>query len=673
MAISISQQIRSLLRIAMGNRPVADSFIDALENGSGGGGGGGIAGPSAPTVVNTIPVLADTGGVALKSSSATVDSTGKLAVRNLAITNDGSASYPSNVTIGTLPADLQEYLDSFPITGFLVAGDSGSGVLDATPFIGGSLLDFGPNSSIIGWVAHDQSVQFGFGAGVDTDGYQNPGDIMVGAYLGQSAVRFPVAGGIDILHGGLNTPSIGSLVSGSGSIDMVHSQMSDSDGNTSIDWAGRVLGDSNGTTNGASVGWSQRYLFDVAENISLDWDNRVLKNVDFTIPLDWAARNLIDINSTVVLNWSDSAVLIGVPVKATPGGQLVLSGGLSQGGNGFGVGLSSTDADPAGGQGGNISLVTGNGTVSQSGGNIQFFLGGGVLPGAFNVTGATGAWTGTPSAWAWNLGANTAGSGAPLTITGMGSTGGVGNGGGVTIVAGASTGTGATGTGGAMNITSGGGGGTSGRSGALNVKSGAAVGNAGQVVIAGGNSSGANGGNMSVNGGSGSTAGGNVTIAAGAVTGTGTAGPVNISGGQGTASNQGGAVTITGGVTVTGTAGAVNISGGAASNASGTSAGVNISGGNATGSGVAGGVTISGGTSATTSNAGTIVLKTANTTRLTVNTDGSIVATGQVRMASLGVGNFQSATVLGALVGVHQVFDASGAALGYAPVYASFT
>lgn len=140
----------------------------------------------------------------------------------------------------------------------------------------------------------------------------------------------------------------------------------------------------------------------------------------------------------------------------------------------------------------------------------------------------------------------------------------------------------------------------------------------------GGSSSGA-GGNLTINAGNSVTnTGGQLSVSAGGATGGGDGGSATFSGGSTSSGNGiGGAITVQGG-TGTGAAsgGSVTVRGGT-SGATGAGAAVSISAGNggAT-SGNGGDLTLSGGT-VTSGTAGTIILKTANTTRLTIQANGS--------------------------------------------------
>lgn len=62
-----------------------------------------------------------------------------------------------------------------------------------------------------------------------------------------------------------------------------------------------------------------------------------------------------------------------------------------------------------------------------------------------------------------------------------------------------------------------------------------------------------------------------------------------------------------------------------------------------------------------------------NPLQLVLATDGTVKAAGQLRAASLGVGNSAAATTLGSVTKKIEIFDASGVSLGFIPVYDSIT
>lgn len=71
----------------------------------------------------------------------------------------------------------------------------------------------------------------------------------------------------------------------------------------------------------------------------------------------------------------------------------------------------------------------------------------------------------------------------------------------------------------------------------------------------------------------------------------------------------------------------------------------------------------------------TIVFKMASVAKLTIQNNGDVL-TGQKLLATsgLGVGNSASATVaVGVLSAKMEVFDATGASIGFVPIYASIT
>lgn len=69
-----------------------------------------------------------------------------------------------------------------------------------------------------------------------------------------------------------------------------------------------------------------------------------------------------------------------------------------------------------------------------------------------------------------------------------------------------------------------------------------------------------------------------------------------------------------------------------------------------------------------------ITLRTgANATQLVLNADGTINASGQIKVASLGVGNSAAASIPGTVTKKIEVFDASGTSLGFLPVYDAIT
>lgn len=291
---------------------------------------------------------------------------------------------------------------------------------------------------------------------------------------------------------------------------------------------------------------------------------------------------------TLLFQAGDSANGVAGTVQISGGvgatsGTVGLSVPNSTNGPGSQLTLRSGNAGGVGGNGGRISLTTGNALVAGSGGVLS-------------ITTGTGAGAAAGGSFVANLGAGgVGGAGGAFQIT-AGNGGVGGNGGALQFVAGAGNG---VGVGGNVSFTTGAGGAGGANGGIFSIATGVGLGATG----AGGNC------NVTLGNGSGTGAGGSIVASCGdgGVTNA-TGGSCIVQAGVGTGSADGGGVQFTGGEsgTTTGNGGPIQLTAGDA---------------NAASSGNGGALTLTAGSS-TLGNGGNLIL-----------TAGSGVATGEVVIA----------------------------------------